>query len=157
MLPILVTVAHIKLFAVSNVNPIQNAQLTKEFAALCKKYYVENIKGQMEHRNRNLYVEYYCMVPPSGRTGRRKKGWFGSYYQDETNLANNGHPVSIAFIRNPFHHDEYLPLNPVLDILQEVWNDMGVRYTVSFEHLVLNAWYWEEDNSVLRFHVVQGG
>lgn len=134
-------------------DPIQNSELTENFAKFCHNSYTEIIKKQLDN-NHGLYVVFDCMLPPCCRTFDER---YGKHLRwDCTNQFNTGDSIDIAFIRHPDNHEIYLPLRPIFKIMQDIMKSLGKPYIVSFDRLVYNTRYWEEENAVLKFYIIQG-
>jgi len=132
--------------------PIQSSRLTDEFAHFCRNKYQELIERQLKD-NHGLYVKFDCMLPPCHKTYDERHGKLLRW--ECTNQFNTGDSIDVAFIKHPTTEDIYLPLRPIFAVIQDIMASLGKPYIVSFERLVFNIRYWEEENAVLGFYVVQ--
>lgn len=124
-----------------------NARLTKEFEEKCKDKLRKDIKWQLKE-NLNLYIHFQCMLPNLVRTFNSKK-------REITNRFNANNHMSIAYIENPLDYNQYLPILPVFELIQEILKEMELQYTVTFDRIYYDEVVMMEENAVLLINIIQ--
>lgn len=123
-----------------------NARLTKEFKEKCRDKLREDIKWRLK-MNLNLYIDFPCMLPNLCRT-------IDSNKKDITSRFNANNSMCIAYIENPLDYNQYLPILPVFELIQEILKEMELEYTVTFDRLNYET-VMIEKNAVLLINIIQ--
>lgn len=63
--------------------------------------------------------------------------------------------MSIAYIENPLDYNQYLPILPVFEIIQEILKEMELQYTVTFDRINYDDGLMMEENAVLLINIIQ--
>ena len=124
-----------------------NTRLTNEFQEKCRDKLRKDIKWRLKE-NLNLYIDFPCMLPNLARTFNSKK-------EEITNRFNSNNNICIAYIENPLEHDQYLPILPVFEIIQEILKEMELQYTVTFDRINYDEIIMIEENAVLLINIIQ--
>ena len=125
-----------------------NARLTPEFKKKCRDKLRENIKYELK-RNLNLYIHFPCMLPSLSRTFNSKNN------REITNRFNSNKDMCIAYIENPLDYNQYLPILPVFELIQEILKEMELHYTVTFDRINYKNVIMMEENAVLLINIIQ--
>ena len=124
-----------------------NARLTNEFQEKCRDKLRKDIKWRLKD-NMNLYIDFPCMLPNLCRT-------FNSKNEEITNRFNSNNSMSIANIENPLDYNQYLPILPVFELIQEILKEMELQYTVTFDRIDYDEIFMMEQNAVLLINIIQ--
>ena len=127
-----------------------NARLTNEFQEKCRDKLRKDIKWRLKE-NMNLYIDFPCMLPNLCRT-------FKTTYNKRKEITNRFHSnnsMSIAYIENPLEYNQYLPILPVFEIIQEILKEMELQYTVTFDRINYDDDIMTEENAVLLINIIQ--
>ena len=124
-----------------------NARLTNEFQEKCRDKLRKDIKWRLKE-NMNLYIDFPCMLPSLCRT-------FNSKNREITNRFHANNTMYIAYIENPLDYDEYLPILPIFEIIQEILKEMELQYTVTFDRINYDEIIMIEENAVLLINIIQ--
>ena len=127
-----------------------NARLTNEFQEKCRDKLRKDIKWRLKE-NMNLYIDFPCMLPSLCRTFRT----FNSKKEEITNRFHSNNSMSIAYIENPLDYQQYLPILPIFEIIQEILTEMELQYTVTFERINHDEFIMKEENAVLLINILQ--
>ena len=88
------------------------------------------------------------MLPSLCRTFNSKK-------EEITNRFHSNNSMCIAYIENPLDYNQYLPILPVFEIIQEILTEMELQYTVNFERINHDEFIMIEENAVLFINILQ--
>ena len=124
-----------------------DARLTNEFQEKCRNKLRKDIKWRLKE-NMNLYIDFPCMLPNLCRTFNSKK-------REITNRFNSNNSMCIAYIENPLDHNQYLPILPIFEIIQEILKEMKLQYTVTFDRINYDEIIMIEENAVLLINIIQ--
>ena len=124
-----------------------HACLTYEFQKKCRDKLRKDIKWRLKE-NMNLHIDFPCMLPSLCRTFNLKK-------EEITNRFHSNNSMSIAYIENPLDYNQYLPILPVFEIIQEILKEMELQYTVTFDRIKHDEFIMIEENAVLLINIIQ--
>ena len=124
-----------------------NARLTNEFQEKCRDKLRKDIKWRLKE-NMNLHIDFPCMLPSLCRTFNSKK-------EEITNRFHSNNSMSIAYIENPLDYNQYLPILPIFEIIQEILKEMELQYTVTFDRINYDEFIMIEENAVLLINIIQ--
>ena len=125
-----------------------NARLTNEFQEKCRDKLRKDIKLRLKE-NMNLYIDFPCMLPNLCRTFNTKNN------KEITNRFHSNNSMCIAYIENPLDYNQYLPILPVFEIIQEILKEMELQYTVTFDRINYVDDIMKEENAVLLINIIQ--
>jgi hypothetical protein len=125
-----------------------HARLTNEFQEKCRDKLRKDIKRRL-NENMNLYIDFPCMLPSLCRTFNSKNN------KDITNRFHSNNSMCIAYIENPLDYNQYLPILPVFEIIQEILTEMELQYIVNFDRINHDEFIMKEENAVLVINILQ--
>ena len=125
-----------------------HARLTNEFQEKCRDKLRKDIKWRLKD-NMNLHIDFPCMLPSLCRTFNSKNN------KEITNRFHSNNSMCIAYIENPLDYNQYLPILPIFEIIQEILKEMELQYTVTFDRIKHDEFIMIEENAVLLINILQ--